>query len=163
MELLEKHFAELPYLLGMRPASSDFALYGQFTQLIDFDPGSQAIAHEISPRSVAWTRLMEDQSGVDPEPDDWRVLEDLPDTLKALLGEVGLVYVPALLANAAAVQAGEKTWTAEIDGVDWTQRTFPYQAKCLKWVNEKYQALSADDQQRVDRFVAGTGCERLIG
>jgi hypothetical protein len=70
--------------------------------------------------------------------------------------------VPALLANARAVQAGEKTWEAEIDGAPWTQQTFPYQAKCLKWTNELYQALSDTDRQRVDTLLDGTGCEAML-
>jgi hypothetical protein len=70
--------------------------------------------------------------------------------------------VPALLANSRAVQAGEKTWEAEIDGALWTQQSFPYQAKCLKWINEQYQALGTEDRARVDGILAGTGCEALL-
>ena len=72
------------------------------------------------------------------------------------------MYAPALLANAEALQAGEKVWEAEIDGAIWTQQTFPYQVKCLQWINEQYQALSAEDRGRVDLILAGTGCEALL-
>jgi hypothetical protein len=71
------------------------------------------------------------------------------------------VYVPALLANANAVAANEKTWGATIDGTHWTQQTFPYQAKCLRWINAQYQALSRADRARVDAVLADTGCEAL--
>jgi hypothetical protein len=67
-----------------------------------------------------------------------------------------------LLANASAVEAGEKTWESEIDGSPWTQQTFPYQAKCLKWINEQYQALGNADRARVDALLDGTGCEAVI-
>ncbi len=70
--------------------------------------------------------------------------------------------MPALLANAKSVAAGEKTWEAQIDGARWTQQTFPYQAKCLKWINEQYLALSAADRARVNAVIAGTGCEALL-
>ena len=137
-------------------------MYGQLTQLVGFDPTSSAIAHEVSPRTVAWVDRMEDQCGLEPKDSDWKNLEDMPDTLKGLLAEVGRVYVPALLANAKAVQAGDKTWESTIDGATWTQQTFPYQAKCLRWINEQYQALSAADQARVDIVLSGTGCEAVL-
>jgi glutathione S-transferase len=162
LALMEKHFESLPFLLGNRPGAGDFAIYGQLTQLVGFDPTPRAIAHEVSPRTVAWVDQMEDQTGLEPSDNDWSELESLPDSLKQLLTEVGRVYVPALFANARAVMAGEKTWEFEIDGCLWKQKTFTYQAKCLKWINEEYQALSAGDRERVANLLAGTGCETLL-
>jgi len=159
---MELHLEQQPYLLGKRPGASDFALYGQFTQLVGFDPTPRAIAHEISPRTVAWTGLMEDQCGLDPKDDDWVCVEDSGSGLRAILTEVGRVYPTALLANAVALQAGEKTWEAQIDGCLWTQQAFSYQGKCLQWINERYQSLTAADQSRVDSLLDGTGCEALL-
>ncbi len=59
-------------------------------------------------------------------------------------------------------EAGEKNWECEIDGATWTQQTFPYQAKCLKWINEQYRALSDADRARVDALLAGTGCDAIL-
>ena len=64
LALLENHFENTPFLLGDKPLSSDFAFYGQMTQLIGFDPTSREIALELSPRSVAWVDIMEDLSGL---------------------------------------------------------------------------------------------------
>ncbi len=160
--LLEKHFQNLPFLLGNRPGSGDFALLGQFTQLVGFDPTPRAIAHELSPRTVAWVGLMEDQCGLEPTENDWCSLESLPASLRGILTEIGRVYAPALLANARALEAGEKSWEAQIDGCNWNQRTFPYQGKCLQWINEQYRALSVQDKSRVDNLLAGTGCEAIL-
>ena len=55
-----------------------------------------------------------------------------------------------------------KPWEAQIDGATWTQQTFPYQAKCLRWINEQYQALSSPNREKVDKLLAGTGCEAII-
>jgi glutathione S-transferase len=159
---MEHHLAEQPFMLGQRPGAGDFALYGQLTQLVGFDPTPRAIAHEVSPRTVAWVDRMEDQSGVVPTDEDWNRVDQIPSSLIGILNEIGRVYVPAQLANAKAVQAGEKTWEAEIDGAPWTQQTFPYQAKCLRWTNERYQALSAEDRSRVDAVLAGTGVEAML-
>lgn len=151
-----------PFLLGRRPGSGDFGIYGQLTQLVGFDPTSRAIAYEVSPRTVGWVSTMEDHTGLTPQDSDWLSASELPGALRALLDEVGRVYVPALLANARAMEAGEKTWETEIDGSTWTQQTFPYQGKCLRWINEQYHALGEENRARLDAVLAGTGCEALI-
>ena len=160
--VMEAHLAKQPFILGHRPGAGDFAVYGQLSQLVGFDPTPRAIAHEISPRTVEWVDLMEDQSGLEPSEDAWNNISDLPETLCELLREMGRVYVPAMLCNAAAVAAGEGEWETKIDGTVWTQKTFPYQAKCLRWVNEQYTALDADCRKSVDAALKGTGCERLL-
>ncbi|NHO85832.1 glutathione S-transferase [Pseudoteredinibacter isoporae] len=162
LRLLEAHFKALPFLLGHRPGSGDFAIFGQLTQLVGFDPTPRAITHQVSPRTVAWTGTMEDHSGLDLEKNHWAELESLPNSLYEILKEVGRSYVPALLANAQALVAGEKEWETDIDGQRWSQRSFPYQGKCLQWINEEYHKLSSNDQQRVDSWIAGTGCEALL-
>jgi glutathione S-transferase len=159
---MESHLREQPFMLGNRPGAGDFALFGQLTQLVGFDPTPRAMTHDVSPRTVAWVGVMEDQSGMDPQQSDWKALEDSPETLKDLLSEIGRVYAPALLANAKAVEAGQKHWKDTIDGALWTQQTFAYQAKCLKWINEQYLALTATDRARVDTVLADTGCEALL-
>ena len=159
---MEGHLTNQKFMLGGRPGAGDFGLYGQLTQLVGFDPTPRAIAHELSPRTVAWVDLMDDQSGLEPQDSDWICLDEQPDSLRGLMEEIGRVYAPAQLANARAVQAGEKTWEAEIDGCAWAQKTFPYQAKCLKWTNERYRALENADRARVDALLQGTGVEAML-
>ena len=162
LEILEKHFEIMPFLLGHRPSSADFAIYGQLSQLIGFDPTPRSISHKISPRTVAWVDLMEDQCGLEPSKDDWKNIADLPESIIELLRELGRVYVPALLANEKAVLNGEKVWESQIDGCTWKQQSFPYQAKCLKWINEEFKKISETDQARVHKLFNDTGCELLI-
>jgi glutathione S-transferase len=159
---METHLGSQKFMLGNRPAAGDFGLYGQLTQLVGFDPTPREITHEISPRTVAWVDQMCDESGLEPTEEHWIPLEDQPDSLRGILEEIGRVYAPAQLANARAVQAGEKNWECEIDGAPWTQRTFPYQAKCLQWTNEHYRALGDADRARVDALLEGTGVEAML-
>jgi glutathione S-transferase len=159
---MEAHLAHQPFMLGRRPGAGDFALYGQLTQLVGFDPTPRAIAHALAPRTVAWTALLEDLSGLEPGGQDWNDPAQLPDTLGGLLREIGRVYVPALLANERALSAGDKQWETQIDGARWTQQSFPYQLKCLHWIREHYTALGGRDRERVDAALAGTGCEALL-
>ncbi len=162
LHLLDAHLTGSRFVLGGRPASSDFALFGQLTQLVAFDPTSAALAHQLAPRVVAWVDVTEDLSGLEPEESEWTARDALPATLRSLLAEVGRVYVPFLIANAAALQRGADTVECVIDGRPWTQRPFRYQGKCLRWLREGYATLAPDDRAVVDRLLAGTGCEPLF-
>ena len=159
---MENHLANQKFILGGRPGAGDFGLYGQLTQLVGFDPTSRSISHEVSPRTVAWVDHMCDQSGLEPQEQDWVGLADQPASLRGLMEEIGRVYAPVQLANARAVQAGEKNWETQIDGAPWTQQTFPYQAKCLQWTNERYRALSDGDRALVDALLRGTGVDTML-
>ena len=162
LKIMEDHLQNLPFLLGKRPSSSDFAIYGQLTQLIGFDPTSRKLAHEISLRTVAWINSMEDLSGLNPKNNPWTEMESLPESMRELLTELGRGYVPALLANRNALEKGEEEWEAQIDNAKWTQKTFNYQGKCLQWINQEFYSLTDHDQQRVHELIKGTGCEKLL-
>ena len=160
LTILDAHLAHHRFLLGDRPAPCDFALYGQLTQLALFDPTPMALATEIAPRVVAWSIFVEDLSGEDAT--GWLSADALPATLGALLREIGRTYVPLLLANAQAVAGGAERVTAQIDGRDWEQVPFPYQAKCLKALRDHYASLDGAARATVDTVLAGTGCEALF-
>ncbi|HEY2049097.1 MAG TPA: glutathione S-transferase C-terminal domain-containing protein [Caulobacteraceae bacterium] len=162
LEAFEAHLAQSPFVLGARPAAADFGLFGQLTQLALFDPTPMRLTLEIAPRVYAWTTLMEDLSGLEPAEDGWARLERAPDTLKALLAEMGRTYAPVMLANARALTAGASDVECEVEGLPWRQPPFPYQAKCLKWLRESRDTLSATDRSRLDLIMADTGCEHLF-
>jgi glutathione S-transferase len=162
LRALDAHLRERPFAAGARPGTADFGLFGQLSQLALFDPTSAAIAMEESPRVVAWCHLVEDLSGLEVSQADWLQRDDVPDTLLALLAEVGRVYVPFLLANAAAIERGQPRVECEIDGRKWVQKSFPYQAKCLRWLREARAALAPGDRRAADALLSGTGCEALF-
>jgi len=159
--LLDARLADSRFVMGGRPGASDFGLYGQLTQLVGFDPTPRALALEMAPRVVAWVDVVEDVSGV--EPGDWVHRENIPATFLALLAEMGRVYVPFLLANAAALDRGAERVECTIAGRSWLQQPFPYQRKCLTWLRADHDALRPDDRRQVDAILAGTGCEELFG
>lgn len=163
LEIMDTLVQRQQFVLGERPASADFALYAQLTQLAKFDPTPSAICLQRAPRIYAWTDLVDDLSGHPANDDAWMSPDAVRDTLGDLLAEIGRVYAPALLANARAIQQGDGQMTTTIDGLPWTQPTFPYQAKCLQWINEEFQRLTAGDRHAVQGILRGTGCEALIG
>lgn len=162
LALLDARLTGSRFLFGDRPASADFALYGQLTQLAGFDPTPSAIALAEAPRVVAWVDLVEDLSGLEPAEADWAPRADAVAALRPLLDEIGRVYAPFLLANAAALAGGAEQVDCEIDGRRWVQKPFPYQGKCLVWLREGRAALAPADRAALDEILAGSGCERLF-
>ncbi|MDX2233452.1 MAG: glutathione S-transferase N-terminal domain-containing protein [Hyphomonadaceae bacterium] len=150
------------YVLGARPASADFALYGQLTQLAVVEPTAAALCDQIAPRVRAWIDRVEDLSGLEPRANDWTPREGLRAALEPLLEEVGRVYAPFLRANAQAVATGAPSFETVIDGRPWAQPTFPYQARCLQWLREEHAALSPADRAVAAAVMEGTGLEALF-
>ena len=164
LDLLQSHLAHHDFLCGDRPARSDFAMFGQLTPLLWWDPSPTAVAVERAPRAIMWVQWMDDLSWwklVDDEgPEGW--FDDPPATTLALLAEAGRAYAPFLVANARALMAGDDEVVCEIDGGEYRQAPFRYQGKCLQWIREQYAALADDDRARVDSLLTGTGCEMLV-
>ena len=156
--VLEHH----PFAMGGRPGASDFALYGQLTQLAQFDPTPMALTLAEAPRVYAWVDIVDDLSGIEVNDSDWLPREAIRAQLGDLLGEIGRVYAPFLRANAAALAHGGDEVRLTIDGAPWVQQPFPYQGRCLQWMRERYAALSAADRAVTDGILSGTGCEVLF-
>lgn len=157
-QILSQH----PFLFGQRPGAADFAIYGQLTQLAAFDPTPMALTLETAPRVLAWVRYMDDLSGLDVSATDWGSRDELLRHLKPLLTEIGRSYVPVMLANAEALASGKDWVDATVQGLAWHQRPFPYQDHCLRWIRERYMALTQGQRRSVDQALDGTGCENLL-
>ncbi len=160
--LLDKHLTQQPFLLGCRPSACDFAIYGQLTCLALFDPTPQALILQRAPRLYAWTEVLEDLSGYELKEGDWFAAEGLPETLEALLGEVGRIYAPYLLANGSAVEARAETVELELEGQRWRQQPFPYQAKCLAMIRAAYEDLVPEHRALIDGVLGRTGLVKLV-
>ena len=161
--ILDRCLTGRRFLLGDRPGAGDFGVFGQLTQLCLFDPTPMAVAIRVAPRVVAWTQIVDDLSGLDVADDGFDEPEALPEAARELLGEIGRVYAPFLLANGAALESGADEVRCEIDGAEWVQQPFPYQGKCLAQLRQQYARLDGIDKRRVDAVLDGTGCEALFG
>jgi len=160
--LLDAHLQSQPFLMGQRPGASDFALYGQLTQLAHFDPVSTALTLERSRRVFAWVEMLEDLSGLEPVQGDWASADALSPTLLALLSELAQGYLPVLLANARALAQGEKQMRADLPTGRWQQAVVPYQAKCLRWLREQFSALDEKAKSRAHEILETAGLSDLI-
>lgn len=162
LDVLAAHLREHPFLMGGRPGTGDFAVYGQLTQLAQFDPTPMALTLERAPRVFAYSTLVDDLSGAEPQEADWFTSQTIPTTLTDILKEIGRTYVPVMLANARALAQELRSFEVEVDGQPWVQTPFPYQGKCLQWMREAYRALDETAQSRVSAALSGTGCELLV-
>ncbi len=148
------------FLMGARPGVGDFGLFGQLSQLAQFDPTPSRIAAEVAPRVVSWVSHMDDLSSL--EPGAWADRDALPNSMRALAAEIGRVYAPFLVANAHALAKGSPQVECDIDGRRWVQQPFLYQGKCLKWLREGRAALTPRDRDFVDSFIDGSGAEEIF-
>ena len=102
LTIFEEHFKEQPFLLGNFPSSCDFAVYGQFTQLVGFDPTPRRIAYEFSPRTVAWVSTLEDRGGLSYSEEN-KSLDSLSDSIHDLFKELATSYIPTMIKNHKAI------------------------------------------------------------
>ncbi len=163
LHIMNEHLTDHRFLLGSRPGRGDFGIFGQFTQLCFWEPDSAAVHAVEGPRTVMWAYQLDDLSSLEVDGDTgWFGRESLPATTGALLTEIGATYVPFMVANARALQAGADEVVVDILGDEYRQGPFPYQGKCLMWLREAYAALSDSDRAAVDSLLDGTGCEQLV-
>ena len=112
------------------------------------------------PYTFRWLLHVDDASGIEGEWDGADA--PLKPVVQSLLAEVGRAYVPFLLANEAAMQADEKTFRIEVDGMPYEQSTFKYQRKCLADLRARYAALTADARARIDPVLDAAGCREFL-
>ena len=105
---------------------------------------------------------MEDYSGLEALDDDWMSEDEAIEQLTDFFRELSKGYIPALIANDKAIKKGEKEWETSIDNCIWRQKSFPYQSKCLNWINNEYNLLSETDKKKINVFFENTSCEKLI-
>ena len=160
LKILDKQLNNWPFILGNRPASCDFAIYGQLTCLALFDPTPQALVIKHAPRVYAWTEVLEDLSGYEILDSDWgnenTNLKSLTEALRPLLTEISDIYIAYLIANEYAVRSGNKIMNTTLDGREWEQQPFPYQVKCLRALRDEFNDLSESDREDFDQLVSLT-------
>jgi hypothetical protein len=156
LEILDKHLAARPYVLGGRPAMADFGLWGQFYEAAT-DPTPGALMRASAPHVMAWVQRMLAPKAEGPfEP--WSALA--AGLTPLLTEEVGRLFLPWSAANAAAIAKGDKTFTVTLAGAEWTQEPQKYHARSLQEIRRKYAA--ARGAASLDDILAKTGCLNVL-
>jgi glutathione S-transferase len=152
---LEAHVVDRHCLFGTRPSLAEFSIYGQLSQL-GVDPTAQAMMRQDFPYSFRWLLHVDDMSGIEGE---WDAVDAaFPPIITAWLQQVGAVYLPFLLANAAAFAAGAETFSITAMGLTYTQGVFKYQVKCLADLRARYAALPEGAKAMLDPLLQHTDC-----
>ena len=157
LALLHADVGQYKYLFGTRPSMADFGLYGQLRTL-SIDPTPMSIMREEAQRAESWLRQLDDASGVEG---DWFAVGDLPEMTKGIITYCAEIYLPFLAANAAAIERGEETFTAELEGKPYTQGVFKYQMKCLGELKARFAALPEEAKDIVDGLIGEAGVKIL--
>ena len=155
MALLNEHVTSHKFLFGTRPALADFGWLGQLSQLA-VDPTPDDLMRETAPYLFRWLMNLDDASGIEGTWDD--PATSLPPAVTGMLKIAGHTYFPFLLANAAAFEAKQETFSVQLLGQTYTQGTFRYQQRCLWDLRERYKALEPAARDRIDPILKDTGC-----
>lgn len=156
---LEAHVVNRHCLFGSRPSLAEFGLYGQLSQL-GTDPTAQTMMRADYPYSYRWLAHIDDMSGIDGVWDAGDA--ELPEVVRRLLDVIGSVYLPFLVANAAALDRGEAMVRFTAMGLPFEQGVFKYQAKCLADLRARYAALDAAARRQVDPALDASGCLPML-
>lgn len=159
LQALEEHVVNAHFLFGSRPSLAELGIYAQLSQL-GVDPTAQAMMRADYPYTFRWLFHIDDMSGIEGE---WAPPDaQLEPVVESLLAEVGRVYVPFLLANEAAAEAGQETFRMEVDGMPYEQGTFKYQRKCLADLRQRYGALPSEAKARINPTLDKAGCREFL-
>jgi glutathione S-transferase len=137
--LLEAHLQVRPYLLGGRPSMADLGIWAQVYEAAT-DPTPGAILRAGAPNVMKWVQRMLSPKDEGPF-ETWKTLG--PGLMPILKDEVGGMFLPWSVANAAAIAAGEKSFETTLAGARWTQEPQKYHARSLAELRRKYTAAAA--------------------
>lgn len=146
------------FLFGGRISLADLAFYGQL-KVMSYDPTPMAWLRRDAPYLYRWLDHADDASGIEGE---WTGAETAlaSPAIRKLLAQAGDTYLPFLLANAKAIEAGAETFSLTIEGGLYAQGVFKYQMKCLAGLREEWQRLDADTREALARCI-GPGADIL--
>jgi len=156
LALIEAHLASRPYLLGGRPAMADFGVWAQLYEAAT-DPTPGQIMRASAPNVMAWIQRM-----LSPRCEgEFEALTALAPTLTPLLtDEVGALFLPWSAANAAAIGRGDKSFTMDLGGAQWTQEPQKYHARSLAEIRRKYEA--AKSATGLEALLEQSGCLKVL-
>ena len=140
---LGAHLAARPYLFGARPALADFAIFGGCAAHFANDPLCRRWLDADAPALVKHTQRLQ-------EPDEqrfgaWAAPGDVPESLVAVLAELGRLYLPWV---SRAARDGAAPLVFE-DGQRSELAATPFLVNARRVLLARYAALRCDALDRV--------------
>ena len=151
LDILEAHLADHAYLFGGRLCLGDLGLFAQLYQC-STDPTPAAQMQATAPHVMAWI-----ESLLTPAPGgDFAAWDDLAPTLRPLLvDEIAGLFLPWSRANAAAIEAGDETFSVDLADGPFAQTPQKYHARSLAEIRRKYASAATAE---LDAILEETGC-----
>jgi glutathione S-transferase len=155
LKAIELQVQHSRFFFGGRPSIGDFGLYGQLSQLA-VDPTPSAIMRRDAVRTYQWQHDLDDASGIEGE---WHNPHSpLGAGVEALLELAGDTYLPFLVANAAAIAAGTKTYDLKLRGESYPNPTRSYKRRCLLWLKAALAEVQGEPRARLEKILRRYDC-----
>lgn len=156
---LDSQLAQTAYALGDRPTAVDAVLLGALRAhfLVDPVPRERLAGYT---RVVQWANRSHTWAG------DGQLVPFPESTpfARLVLEEMARTYRPFVLANAEALAAGNKAFTAQIYGEEVSYRTRPYPQRSREMVRERIRdRLDDGERQAVERWLEAHGLVDVFG
>ena len=152
-QLFNAHLEQHLFIFGGRPCSADFALAGQFQQML-MDPTNGTWLRDRAPFITAWCEFMEAPSPGAP----FSSLADVSETLLPIFrDEIAKTFVPWAEANSTAITKRKKTIELDLEDGPFEQSTQRYASKSWRTVKKSVQKLSKSDGLKPFLKDAGLG------
>ncbi len=178
LAVLDRHFAELPYLLGGRPGLGDFSLIAPLYGHLGRDPKPLSLMQSKAVHVFRWVERMNR-----PEPDVGEFVtngepmtpgafvadDEIPDTLVAVLRQLAVDFVPETLAAADCInewleanadlptgtplERGVGQASFEVEGEKLGAMAQPYRFFLLARAQAEFDALAPEDRARVEEVL----------
>lgn len=178
----DQHFSASPYLLGGRPCIGDFGLMIMLHPHLGRDPKPLSLMHTNGMNVLRYTERMNQRDADWVEFGGWQDKyldnDEIPDTLINLARVMAEDFVPETLAAADAINA----WIANHDdlapgtpvdrGVGFGEFQLrgntisalaqPYRFYRLKFAQDEYDAMSAEDKQALEDVLDACNMKPLL-
>ncbi len=107
LDLLDKHFERVPYLLGGKPSIGDFGLIAPFFAHLSRDPHPSSMMKKHAHRVFRWTERMNrtesDMGEYLGQAEAFLENDEIPETLKAVLKKISGDFLPESKAAANCI------------------------------------------------------------
>jgi len=154
---LERQLGKTRYALGERPCAADTILLGGLRAHTNADPHPDLSGY---PRVLAWDR--EDADSWDGSGELAAFPDSTPFTDHALAVARDL-YVPFVLGNAAALEAGQKAFEIDTYGETTSYLARPYPEQSRRMVQDRIQhRLDGDERRAVRAWLGDRGLDAFL-
>ena len=162
LEAAEAQLQRTAFLLGDRPTAVDCMVLGGLRAHTYMDPDPKKVVANF-PTVVDWTERRADQwAGDGGREGDGELapLSDITPFAQHVLSEIADTYVPFVLANRDAQEAGAKAFHADIYGEKVSYLTRPYPETSRQMVAKRIASL--DTREQIDKLLKEYGLSQVF-